>query len=379
MRTRPSSFWLDFAAYVTWIALAILTAFIALGDDGLSAVARAGGAAAAAGAILLGAIHVQWCAVDRRVPWRWWSIAGQSVLALTAIHALHSQTLAVFLIIIASTAAESGDPRATLRWFIAVNAGLLAVLLVNYSLVAALISFFLFFGFQIFAFAMNQAVASERRTREQLAGVNAELMATRRLLQESARNEERLRISRELHDVAGHRLTALKLNLRALLAKGEVDAERLSLCFELSDELLGDIRSVVHQLRASDEIDVPGALGLLRDQHPDLDVHLDVDPRLQVEGIEIAEAIVRSTQEAITNAVKHGRARHVWITLRQGEDGLTLSVRDDGQGGAPSERAGHGLAGMGERAALLGGALAVERAQGSGWTLTLTFPREVTA
>ncbi|MEM6730582.1 MAG: ATP-binding protein, partial [Myxococcota bacterium] len=129
---------------------------------------------------------------------------------------------------------------------------------------------------------------------------------------------------------------------------------------------------------AADEIDVPGALSLLKHQHPGLDIHLDVTKGLKIDEIEIAEALVRSTQEAITNALKHGRAKTIWIELGQNERGVTLSVRDDGEGGAPGA-GGHGLQGMSERAGLLGGALEVDRSAGRGWTLRLFFPSEVTA
>ncbi|MEO0813936.1 MAG: sensor histidine kinase [Myxococcota bacterium] len=281
----------------------------------------------------------------------------------------------MLLIIIASGVSESGDRRAIIGWLAVTNLALLFLLGTLFQPLQVMISWPLYFGFQLFSVAMNNAVASERHVREQLAGVNAELLATRKLLQESARNEERLRISRELHDVAGHRLTALKLNLRAELTQQREDQERIALCHDLSDELLGDIRSVVHQLRVTDEIDVPGALTLLKNQHPGVEIHLDVAPGLRIDGVEVAEAIVRSTQEAITNALKHGRAKQVWITLVQDTQEISLSVRDDGEGGEPNS-GGVGLEGMGERARALGGRLQVEPSQASGWTLRLFFPTE---
>ncbi|MEL2266475.1 histidine kinase, partial [Klebsiella pneumoniae] len=81
---------------------------------------------------------------------------------------------------------------------------------------------------------------------DDLARVNADLLATRALLADSARDAERLRLARELHDVAGHKLTAMRLNLRALAADPVLAGrEGLVLAEQLSGELLADIRQVV--------------------------------------------------------------------------------------------------------------------------------------
>lgn len=376
--TRQGSRWLDFAAYVTWLGLALLGVASATGDLDLAPERRAVGLAAMGAVIGLGFAHMRARATERRLQWRWWSLGLQSALTLLAVFALEQETLAVLLIIVVSIAAESGRISATLWWLALTNLALLVILLSMKAPIGALISFALFLGFQLFAFAMNNAVTRERQIGEQLAGVNAELLATRRLLQDSARNEERLRIARGLHDVAGHRLTALQLNLRAEMRGTGHSEGRIELCHDLAHELLSDIRSVVHQLRSSSDIDVPAALALLRHQHPDLAIHLEVDPELEVDSIEVAEALVRSTQEAITNALAHGRARQVWIELVQDSRCITLTVRDDGIGGARAG-SGHGLAGMNERAEILGGALVIDAAVGRGWRLQLNLPRGAVA
>src|SRR3546814_6587710 len=89
---------------------------------------------------------------------------------------------------------------------------------------------------------------------EELRAVNADLLATRELLAESARDNERLRLSRELHDIAGHKLTALKINLAALAREARDDDERVRLCARLADELLAEIRGVIEQMRTDDGI-----------------------------------------------------------------------------------------------------------------------------
>ncbi|MEL6759780.1 MAG: sensor histidine kinase [Myxococcota bacterium] len=375
-RARAHS-WLSIAAAVTWAALAVLTVRIATADPVLSITGRVVGTGLVTLVIGIGAAHLVLRASQRRVPWRWWSLAAQTVGALLAILIMREPTFAIFLIVLVHVVNEAGNTHQTTTWLTVANLCLLATLLALQRPMSATVSWTLFVGFQVFALVMSRSLAGERNAREQLAGVNAELLATRRLLQESARSQERLRISRELHDVAGHRLTALTLNLEAMLGTDHHDPERLSLCRDLSRELLDDIRAVVHQLRRENRIDVAAALEHLRHQHPGLIVHLNIDEDLQVDHVEVAEALIRSSQEAITNAVTHGRAPAIWIELRQRESKLILRIRDNGHGGT-RRLSGSGLRGMSERAELLGGKLAVDPVQVDGWHLTLSLPSAAT-
>lgn len=371
-RARAHS-WLSIAAGVTWAALVVLTIRIATADPALSMTRRVAGTALVSFVIGAGAVHVVLRASQRRTAWRWWSLAAQTIGALVTILVMREPTFAIFLIVLVHVVNEAGSTRQTTAWLATANLCLFAALLSLQRPMGAIVSWTLFVGFQVFALVMSRSLAGERNAREQLAGVNAELLATRRLLQESARSQERLRISRELHDVAGHRLTALTLNLEAMLSTDQHDPERLALCRDLSRDLLDDIRAVVHQLRRENRIDVAAALDHLRHQHPGLAVHLDIDEDLQVDDVELAEALIRSTQEAITNAVRHGRAPAIWIDLRQCESELILRIRDNGHGGT-RRLSGSGLRGMSERAELLGGKLAVDPVQDDGWHLTLSLP-----
>ena len=158
---------------------------------------------------------------------------------------------------------------------------------------------------------------SAERSREDVAAVNAHLLATRSLLAESARDQERLRLSRELHDVAGHKLTALKLNLTAL-ARDPALAERreVALSAQLADELLGDIRGVVRQLRLHEGMALEAAIRQLAAPLPRPRVHVAVAPDARVESVAQAEAVVRAVQEALTNAARHADAENVWVELR---------------------------------------------------------------
>jgi signal transduction histidine kinase len=200
-------------------------------------------------------------------------------------------------------------------------------------------------------------------------------MATRSLLTESARDGERLRLSRELHDVAGHKLTALKLNL-AVLAQdaGVADRREVITARTLADELLTDLRNVVSQLRRYDGIDLSAALQQLASVIPVPQVNVQVDPEARIDDAERAESLVRVAQESITNAARHAAARHVQLRLARWDEWLELTVQDDGKGAAGS-RAGLGITGMRERVQALGGSLDIGVGEAGGVRVLARVPR----
>jgi signal transduction histidine kinase len=229
-------------------------------------------------------------------------------------------------------------------------------------------------GFQVFALYISHVARSERQGREELARVNAELLATRRLLADSSRAAERLRISRELHDVLGHHLAALSLHLEAArhAPSGET-AGHVETAQTLTRQTLQEIRRAVGRLREDSSVDLPGALADLAAGIGAPRVHLVLPDDLRLDDPERAHALLRCAQEALTNAVRHAGARNLWLELVQGADGLELHARDDGRGAGTVE-AGNGLNGMRERLEALGGRLAVESAPGQGFQVTAWLP-----
>lgn len=255
-----------------------------------------------------------------------------------------------------------------------VNALLLWIVLRDEPGMRSLVSWMLYLGFQAFAALTSHYAESAERSREDVAAVNAHLLATRSLLAESARDQERLRLSRELHDVAGHKLTALKLNLTALARDPALGARReVALSAQLADELLGDIRGVVRQLRLHEGMALEAAIRQLAAPMPRPRVHVAVAPEARVESVAQAEALVRAVQEALTNAARHGDADNVWVELRREGERIALTVRDDGRGGGAVVD-GNGLTGMRERLAALGGGLSVGRRTEGGVALEAWIP-----
>ena len=137
------------------------------------------------------------------------AVLSQCVCALVAIWGLlPNGSVPVTLIIVVAQIAPLFSLRSTLLLMVAMNAVLAALLSMRWSFADALPELLAYLGFQAFAALTTTYARRAEEAREELSRINAELLATRQLLLESARNEERLRLSRELHDVAGHKLTA---------------------------------------------------------------------------------------------------------------------------------------------------------------------------
>lgn len=177
-----------------------------------------------------------------------------------------------------------------------------------------------------------------------------------------------------MHDVAGHRLTALALNLEVLGYADEVSERReWQISRGLVTELLTDLRSVVANLRRNDGIDVREALRRIADAFPSPHIHLNLNKRVRIDTAERADAIVRAGQEGITNAVRHARARNIWVSLTQNNEAVHLEVRDDGACKDP-RRIGNGLRGMQERVKSLGGRVEADASPEGGYRLHVMVP-----
>lgn len=228
-------------------------------------------------------------------------------------------------------------------------------------------------AFQLFAVLTAWYARRADESARQLRETNAHLLATRSLLEESARDHERLRLARELHDVAGHKLTALKLNLTALKreAGGATNVDTAS---QLATELLDDIRGVVAQMRQHDGLDIRSALEQLVAPLPAPPrIHLAINEDARVASVAQAETLLRVVQEALTNVVRHAGARNVWVELVREGAHIHLRVRDDGHAVIPL-REGFGISGMRERLAQLSGRLDISRATQGGVALDAQLP-----
>ncbi len=286
----------------------------------------------------------------------------------------------VLLVLLACSLAFRFRGTALVGALVLMNLAYLAILLArtNSAAMQALVTVFAFAGFQGFSVLVIIALQRAEQMAEQLRQVNASLLATRSLLDESARESERLRVSRELHDVAGHKLTALKLNLRALGRDPALAAQReFEVAGALADELLEDIRAVVRQLRQHEGLDLQEALQRLAEPLPRPRVEIEVADDARVRNAEQAEALLRVAQEGLTNAARHSGAQRAWLRLHRTADALEMSVEDDGHVRLPV-KPGNGLTGMRERIEQLGGSLETGASARGGLRLAARLPLEVT-
>jgi len=226
--------------------------------------------------------------------------------------------------------------------------------------------------FQAFAFAVSQLALNERRAREALTAANAELEAARTLLAASVRQNERMRIARDLHDRVGHHLTALSLHLELASHLAAPPAlEPIAQAQAISKELLHDVRAVVRELRVDSELDLRAALSRLLRGAPQLDTRLLIGADVDVRDSATAETLLRVVQEALTNTLRHARARRFEVALERAGGELLLRMRDDGRG-LGNAAPGAGLHGMRERVEALGGQLRLD--DGAGLCIQARLP-----
>jgi signal transduction histidine kinase len=197
----------------------------------------------------------------------------------------------------------------------------------------------------------------------------------------TAREEERRRLRRDLHDGLGPQLASLTLTLAAAreLLRHDVDAADM-LLQELgihTQAAIADIRRVVYALRPP-ALDDLGLVLALREQvahyrQAGLQITIDAPDQLPPLPAAVEVAAYRIVQEALTNVVRHAQARTCAVCLTLG-DALIVVIRDDGVGLPPGGRAGVGLASMRERTAELGGTWVIETAPNRGTCIRAQLP-----
>jgi signal transduction histidine kinase len=222
------------------------------------------------------------------------------------------------------------------------------------------------------------------------AGVG--IRALRREREEKARLavvEERTRLARELHDVVAHSVTVMVLQAGA--ARQIVDTEpetakSMLVAIEASGrDALAELRRLLGILRNAGDDDDRRRPSGVRDLDDladtaargglEVKVVVEGEPRELPPGVDLSA--YRIVQEALTNALKHGRADVASVRVRFGDASLELEVVDDGRGASTNGSGGHGLQGLRERAALYGGTLHAGRDPGGGYRVAATLPLDL--
>ncbi len=204
----------------------------------------------------------------------------------------------------------------------------------------------------------------------------------------AAQEAERRRIARDLHDEVGQTLTSLLIGLRTTAEAESLDVARARALDlrETTSTLLEDIKRLARGLRPS-VLDDLGLLPALERLTLDISRIHDVEVSLDTSGLtgsRLGEAVevtvYRIVQESLNNTVKHAEAHTARVSLSRAGDELVVVIQDDGRGftARPAQKLmadGHlGLAGMRERAALLGGSLVIESKPGAGTLVRARLP-----
>jgi len=207
----------------------------------------------------------------------------------------------------------------------------------------------------------------------------------------AAQESERQRIARDLHDETGQALTAIGLGLRGLESRVSRDPQQAALTLQelqtLTADSLKELQHLMADLRPShlDDLGLPAAL---RWYAAKIEERADLKVGVEISGTEqpIAEpakiAMFRIVQEALNNVMRHAEAHNASISLQFADEAVRVSIRDDGRGfdlaqlrrTQSSARPPLGLAGMQERAALLGGAVNVRSSPGEGTVIEAFVP-----
>ncbi|MFZ6874121.1 PAS domain-containing protein [Undibacterium sp. Di27W] len=239
-----------------------------------------------------------------------------------------------------------------------------------------------FKGGKVHGFFVHVADVTTLKLAEvELKSAYAELKATQILLSDAVRENERVRIARDLHDVLGHHLTALNLHLDLALRQtleqdqDAISGKSLAISRDLAQNLLNQVRAVVAMERSNHVSDLRQALQSLCSAIPDPQVTLEFAANLDIQCPVLAHTVFSCVQEGITNCIRHARAKKLHIHLARQQDGIILLMVDDGKG-VSTDELGHGLSGMRERVSELGGRMHISSQPDEGFHLHIWLPQK---
>jgi signal transduction histidine kinase len=353
---------LDFSAYLPWIVIAIPTVAWQLRDHRLTSSRSLTWMACYVAFIVIFYLH------DRlpRVP----IAVAQSILAIICCFLEPNGFQPVLLVIVAAQLAGQRVALA-ISWILAQS---IAVMFSSMKPGATMLVMLGYLAFQLFAFFSVRIAIREQHARQLLAETNAELRVATELLEMNSRTAERLRIARDLHDLLGHHLAALSINLE--VARHLTDGaarEQVEKSQAVTKLLLSDVRDVVSRMREDEPVDLTAAMKSLSDVIQKPSLHLDVAPDLALKDAAVAQIALRAVQEIVTNSVRHSGARNLWLKLTTNDGTLSIESRDDGCG-TDAVQFGNGLRGMRERVEEAHGSIEVSSMRGSGFAVAVRLP-----
>lgn len=240
-------------------------------------------------------------------------------------------------------------------------------------------------GFLLIGYFICYLITRLKEQNVSLQAAHTQLIHYASTLEHLAMSRERNRLARELHDTLAHTLTALSVQLETAKAYFEVDPaaaeELINQSLQATRAGLVETRLALKSLRAGplDDLGILLALRKMAEESASrarLELHLILPDTTELLSPDVEQAVYRVAQEAVTNVVNHANARTLTLQLTLTGGRVALTVRDDGMGfdSLHHEPAGRfGLAGMRERAQLVGGHLTVESIVGQGTAIIMTI------
>ena len=231
----------------------------------------------------------------------------------------------------------------------------------------------------------GRGIARRRAEAERLSDLAVELEQRNEADARAAVGAERARIARELHDVVAHAVSVIVVQAQAAgrVLEGEHASARESLhaIESTARTALVEMRRLLEMLRAEDgdpdlapqpsleQLDV--LVTQVREAGLEVDLRIEGEQRPVPAGVDLSA--FRIVQEALTNTLKHAGPAHALVTVRYGPDEIEVEVVDDGTTAGPPGR-GHGLPGMRERAAVVGGRVETGPRAGRGYAVRASLP-----
>lgn len=226
---------------------------------------------------------------------------------------------------------------------------------------------------QCFAFCIGCFAGSHRRNCLALGQAHGDLLAAQRLLSEQARAAERQRLTWHLHDILGGHLNDLngQLDLAAQHLQAPA-AGALQVATDLARSLAGEMHGIVISEPMPQQA-LQQALSTLCAGIPAPRVELAYDAAVSIDSPTLAQAILYSVREAISNALRHSGASLINVAVSAMREGIGVAIRDNGRG-VQCVAVGNGLSGMRERIEVLGGELSMGNCRQGGFMLNIWLP-----
>ena len=247
--------------------------------------------------------------------------------------------------------------------------------------IMASLNMILFIAYCIYVINRQRGTIEEvNQLYHELQTANEQLHEYADMSERMAQTRERNRLAREIHDTLGHTLTGIATGLDACLALMDISPEQtkkqLELLSKVSREGIKDIRRSVNELRPDslERLSLEVAIRKMvteMSQVSDVKIYFETDEKHLKFDEDEENAIYRVIQEGITNAVRHGKANRIWITLKKVDGEIILVIRDDGIG-AKEIKSGFGTKHMKERIEMLRGTVTFDGS--NGFTVTARIP-----